>query len=83
MSVPAHDSNTEYSRNTCEEVLIGIYKVTKVTSLSKASIYRLMKIGRFPKAKELIPGGRRVAWRLSEVEAWMASRLDWNDPITF
>lgn len=46
--------------------------VERLTQLSKASIYRLMAAGRFPAAIRL--GERAVAWRATEIEAWIASR---------
>lgn len=36
-------------------------------------IYRLEKAGRFPRRVRV--GANRVAWVLSEVEAWMAHRI--------
>lgn len=65
------------------EALIDLYAVVNLTSLSKASVYRLMRAGRFPAAIELIKGGRRVAWRRSDVTAWADAPLDWGRPIDF
>ena len=71
-------------RNTDNhDALVGLDVVTSKTSLSKATIYRLMKAGRFPKARQLVPGGRRVAWKEAEVNEWADHPLDWGDPITF
>ncbi len=63
--------------------LLDIESVTAATSLSKPTIYRLMHIGRFPRAKPLTPGGRRVAWKQSEVSDWIADPLGWGDEIAF
>lgn len=71
------------SKNSSSEALIGIDDVIGQTSLSKATIYRLMKAGRFPKAHQLVPGGRRVAWKEADVNEWTEHPLDWGDPITF
>ena len=46
--------------------------VERLTRLSKATIYRLAKSGEFPTPIRL--GVRAVAWRASDVEAWLASR---------
>ena len=46
--------------------------VERLTQLSKATIYRLMAAGRFPAAIRL--GERAVAWRATEIEAWIADR---------
>jgi prophage regulatory protein len=43
-----------------------------ITTYSKASIYRLIALGLFPKPVKLGPA--RVAWRESDVVAWLDSR---------
>jgi len=50
--------------------LLTIREVTRRTSLSRATVYRLEKAGDFPKRRELSRG--RVAWSEAEVK-------DWND----
>ena len=40
---------------------------------SKVQIWRLEKLGKFPKRIELVPGRR--AWAEHEVDAWIASRI--------
>ena len=47
-------------------------EVERLTGFSKASIYRLMAAGEFPTPIRL--GVRAVAWRVGDVEAWLASR---------
>ena len=47
-------------------------EVELVTRLSKASIYRQMHAGAFPKPVKL--GERAVGWRAEEIEEWLASR---------
>lgn len=51
--------------------------VVKLTSLSRAHIYRLVSEGTFPKPVHV--DGRRVAWVQGEVEAWMRGRLAARD----
>lgn len=41
---------------------------------SRASIYRLISSGEFPRPYSL--GARAVAWRESEIERWIADRLN-------
>lgn len=49
--------------------LLRIESVTEKTTLSKATIYRKVKAGTFPKPTRL---SHRVAvWSLSAIEAWM------------
>jgi prophage regulatory protein len=64
---------------TSVDPLLGIREVQRITSLSRASIYRFMSQNRFPQAIALSPGRR--AWRTSDVTAWNESPLDWGrDP---
>jgi len=55
-----------------EERLLRRQEVEALTSLGKVCIYRRVKEGSFPRPVYL--GGRRVAWRLSEVRRWMDER---------
>ena len=48
--------------------LLRLSDVTKLTGLSRATIYRLMKEGRFPSSKRL--SKRAVAWAASDMHAW-------------
>lgn len=45
-------------------------EVKIATSLSKTLIYTLIRSGRFPRPLRL--SANRVAWRLSDVQAWIA-----------
>lgn len=62
--------------------LLGIQAVMKLSSLSRSTIQRQIKVGRFPPSVRVTPGGR-VAWRQSQVLAWVAAPLDWGVPIDF
>jgi prophage regulatory protein len=44
-------------------------KVIERTGLKRASIYVMMREGRFPEARQI--GAKAVAWRSSDVLAWM------------
>jgi prophage regulatory protein len=44
--------------------------VKRKTGLGTTSVYKLMKLGQFPKSISL--GGRMVAWRVADIEAWLA-----------
>jgi prophage regulatory protein len=56
------------------ENLLSITEVCKSTSLSKTSIYTLIKMAEFPAALHL--SARRVAWRASEIEAWISRKAE-------
>lgn len=60
------------------DVLLSIRDVQKITSLSKASIYRFMSENRFPRAVKLSPRGRS-AWRASQIKIWSEDPLGWDD----
>jgi prophage regulatory protein len=59
-------------------LLLTIRDVQRVTTLSRASIYRFMAAGTFPKPVHL--SSNRRAWRLSDVQAWNESPWDWGRP---
>jgi prophage regulatory protein len=39
-----------------------------------SSLYALMERNEFPLPVKLVPGGRSVAWRSDEIQAWIDSR---------
>jgi predicted DNA-binding transcriptional regulator AlpA len=48
-------------------------KIVRVkTGLSRASVYKYMALGLFPRQRHLGPG--RVAWLASDVRGWIESR---------
>jgi len=52
--------------------LVGIRTVCDLTSLSRATIYRLVDSDRFPRGLKIT--ANRVAWREQAVLDWLASR---------
>jgi prophage regulatory protein len=55
-----------------QETLMRRPAVEAATGLSRSSIYAAMAKSEFPKPVQL--GPQSVAWRQSEVQAWIASR---------
>ncbi len=53
-------------------IFISLNQVREITSLSKTTIYRLISEEKFPRPYQLTE--RRVAWRETEVAAWIADR---------
>jgi prophage regulatory protein len=51
--------------------LLSLKGVIEITSLSKSSIYRLVRAGQFPKSQHITAG--RVVWRLDAVSQWIQS----------
>jgi prophage regulatory protein len=60
------------ARKLSDAVLWSVNTVRLKTGLSRASIYRYVRRGQFPKRLRIGPG--RVAWMASEVTAWIESR---------
>jgi prophage regulatory protein len=54
--------------------IIKLPDVVKLSSLSSASIYRLIKKGEFPKQIKL--SERSSGWLLSEVEQWLDDKVN-------
>ena len=44
----------------------------QLTGLARSTIYKVMRLGRFPKQVHLTD--QSVAWRSSDIDAWIASR---------
>lgn len=55
------------------EKLLRLPRVEEATALKKSTIYAGMREGTFPTPVRLA-GGRAVAWRESEVQAWINAR---------
>lgn len=51
---------------------LTISEVVSLTTLSRATIYRLVAQGRFPEQKVL--SGNRIGWAEHEVQAWLRGR---------
>lgn len=52
--------------------ILRLNQVTEAIGLSRASIYRLMKMDRFPKSITI--GIKAVGWVESEIEMWITER---------
>lgn len=55
-----------------QHALLRLPEVKKATGLGRSSIYAMEKSGTFPQRVSI--GPRAVAWRASEVDAWIATR---------
>lgn len=53
-------------------MLYHINQVSQITSLSKSTIYRLIKESQFPKPVRI--SRMRVGWKQSDLDAYIASR---------
>ena len=46
-------------------------EVTRLTGIARATLYKLVKEGKFPAPLRL--GERSVGWRLSDIDEWLAA----------
>lgn len=51
-------------------VLLSLRQVSESTSLSKATIYRALRAGTFPKPVQIT--ARRIGWRQDAIEAFIS-----------
>ena len=55
-----------------DDELWSVAVVRLKTGLSRATVYKYMALGLFPRQRHLGPG--RIAWRASDVRHWINSR---------
>lgn len=60
--------------------LLKLREVQTLTALSRATIYRYISSGHFPKAVQL--GLRSVAWIEGEVQGWINQRILRRDVVS-
>jgi predicted DNA-binding transcriptional regulator AlpA len=66
---------TEVHHPTPSTRLLRRAEVLNITGIGAASsLYALMERNEFPLPVKLVPGGRSVAWRSDEIQAWIESR---------
>ena len=56
-----------------DQRILRIAEVLAMISLSKPQVYKMMNAGDFPRPIRLT--GKAVGWRLSDVQAWIDTRL--------
>ena len=55
-----------------DDELWNVKVVRMKTGLSRATVYKYMALGLFPRQRHLGPG--RIAWRASDMRNWICSR---------
>ena len=53
--------------------LLRIHEVTKLTGLSRSSIYKQMQLKNFPKGVKIT--SRSIAWPSDEIDLWVSERI--------
>lgn len=71
-SVGIAPCDSVYERRPKMTVIIKIKNVCEITALSKATIYRQIKKGKFPAPVQLTD--RNVGWLETDISAWISSR---------
>lgn len=66
------EQTPEENSTLTAERLLRRAQVEQMTGLPRASIYRIMEEGKFPRPVRLT--ARAVAWRATDVQKWIASR---------
>ena len=64
------------------ERLLRISEVQRTTGLSKANIYRKIAIKEFPSPVPLVDSGKAVGWVSSEIQKWIAGRIEARETAT-
>jgi prophage regulatory protein len=54
--------------------LLRIHEVTRLTGLSRSSVYKQVRLKNFPDGVKITD--RSTAWSSSEIENWIAGRLE-------
>ena len=62
----------EQSKTATVSAVVGTEWVTWLTALSRTTIWRLERAGKFPQRLRL--SSNRVGWYQSEVEEWISTR---------
>ena len=60
--------------------ILRLHQVTEMIGLSRATIYRLVKMNRFPKSITI--GIKAVGWIEAEIEMWIAERQIFGITVT-
>lgn len=55
-----------------DTMILRMPQVIEKTGLARATVYKLVKGGSFPKPLKL--GARAVGWRVADVQRWLESR---------
>ena len=74
---PASPTASAEYRPKVDKRILRINEVVFITGLSKTTVYRYCADGIFPDPVPL--GGSRIGWLLTEVEAWVESRVAARD----
>lgn len=69
---PAKNSTSETPPSAIGDRVLRLREVTRVVGLSRATIYRRIETGGFPRPLRL-GGGAAVGWLWSDLQCWLLS----------
>lgn len=72
-------SNASTMKNQLAPGFMRLPDVLALLRVSKATVYRWMAEGEFPRQRPMIRTGSAVAWSACQVYKWIASRHPEND----
>ena len=73
------NANRSSERSYVDVPLLPMKRVSEITSLSRATIYRRISAGTFPRPVNL--GGRRIAFARKELYRWIANPLAYHQDV--
>jgi len=73
-SAPLQSHNSGTHADASQARFLRLSEVRNRVPYSRATIYRLITAGRFPRPYSL--GARAVAWLESEIDAWIEARIN-------
>lgn len=59
-------------RELADDYLLARKEVERITTLSRATIYRLIALKKFPRPRKISPN--RVGWTVGEIREWLRTR---------
>lgn len=70
--------NKSSEKATClpRKELLQVDEVAAKCGISKSSVWRLVREGKFPQRHKI---GRMARWRLSDLEAWLNNPTEWAE----
>jgi prophage regulatory protein len=75
LAVVKSEEESEREKMPRPEKLVRFRDVQGRVPFCRAHLYGLIKAGKFPRPVSLVQGGRAVAFKESDIDAWIESRV--------
>lgn len=66
---PAETTKPDSKQSTAPPIIYRMKDLIKVLGICKSTIYDMIKVGTFPKPRQI--GPHSVGWRVQDVQAWV------------